>query len=647
MLKKATIEVVLFDTAHSSDSDLAGQIKLLGEFYGIHHVILSATQDAAQQLHLHLKKTKNKIITVIINAEGLVDLEVQNLQSLLLEQLSDIPVLITGVHSSTSIKNLQAWVGDVIHGVHDIQDFSGHYFFHAHPITKQLGNQSAPWKHPAVSYLQLNTSNNADIIIELEQNERHVSFIRTEHQGLSVFVSSYVQPTPLYGGELIWRFKPRRFMQMAALMLVIQDACGEYCWHMPKRFANFTIDDPWLTEPYGQLNFQGLLDAMKQAKFHTTIAFIPWNYDRSESEAVEIFKNNPEYYSLCVHGNNHDHREFYKYSTNEDDPWPAKPLEVHDFNLQQGLARLDKLQEMTGLDYDRVMVFPHNIAPEATLQLMKKYNFLATSNGGNVPLDSDDPENPLFYFRTVSTHFANFPSFDRVEPEDYLSMKIALHLYLGNPMLFFEHILYFADGVNVFNETAERVNRIQPDIQWASLGEIARHMYEQRKVSDNEYEVKAFSRQFKLYNPSSNVVHFTVFKAMAEDEEIASISYNGKVQNFDYKQDGGYLELSLAVSPRETQLIDIQYANELDLNALDVSKNNSRVNRLRWFSDFRDITFSGSKLGGLFTKWYYNSGHYQGGIKRILLLAGFGIIGFGLVFWLFIRHLLRPKREVL
>lgn len=647
MLSKAALEVVLFDKANDDDSEVAQQLELLSEFYGIHSTVLSSDKNTTQAFSLHLQNSQNTLVAVIINAEVLENLNSQTLKALFIEKASHVPILIVGVRSTTSLSHLQDWSGNALSAVQDIQDFSGHYYFHQHPITKQLGQQTAPWQHPVVSYLQLTENHQADIIIEIEkqQDGRQVSFIKTEQQGLSVFIAAYVQATPLRGGELIWRFKPRRFMQIAALMLVIQDACGEYAWHMPKRFANFTIDDPWLTEPYGQLNYQAFLKEMQKAKFHTTIAFIPWNYDRSEPEAIDIFKTNPEYYSLCVHGNNHDHREFYKYQTEQDDPWPAKPLQVHDFNLQQGLARLEKFRDMTGLDYDRVMVFPHNIAPEETLKLMKKYNFLATSNGGNVPLDSNDPEDPLFYFRTVSTHFANFPSLDRLEPFEYFPMKIALNLYLGNPVLFFEHMLYFADGVEVFNETAKCVNQIQPDIQWASLGEIARHLYEQRKVAEHQYEVKAFSRQFKLYNPHTNPAQFTVFKALQEDEEIAAIAYDGITQQFTYSKAEPYLKLSLTIPPKQNTLIDIQYANELDLSQIDLGKEDKKINRLRWFSDFRDITFSGSWLGGLLTKWYYNSGNYQGGIKRMLLLAGFGIIGLALVVGSFFRFKSSAKTQ--
>jgi hypothetical protein len=49
--------------------------------------------------------------------------------------------------------------------------------------------------------------------------------------------------------------------------------------------------------------------------FHTTIAFIAWNFDRSESDVVTRFRKHPERFSIRLHGNDHAHREFGDYAT--------------------------------------------------------------------------------------------------------------------------------------------------------------------------------------------------------------------------------------------------------------------------------------------------------------------------------------------
>ena len=57
---------------------------------------------------------------------------------------------------------------------------------------------------------------------------------------------------------------------------------------------------------------------MQEHRFHTTIAFVPWNYDRSSPEVVSLFLENPEHFSIAIHGNNHDHEEFA----------PSRPLQT-------------------------------------------------------------------------------------------------------------------------------------------------------------------------------------------------------------------------------------------------------------------------------------------------------------------------------
>ncbi len=635
---QAAVEVVFFDKTGLEGSFVYNQVQLLSKFYGITSIDLPGEKASAAFLQAHLQDKSNRVLAVIINAEVLDTLDNQQTLKVLKELAPEIPVLITGVRANTPLEALQIWTGTLVSGVADQRDFSGHYFVHKHGITKQLAEQRVAWKSADISWLQVAPQAPANIIIQLENNSVQPLFIETQQQGLKVFVAGFVQPEAFIG-EKIWRLNPQRFLQIAPLMLVMQTTCGDYCWHMPKPVANLTIDDPWLTEPYGPLHFQGLLAEMQKAKFHTTIGFIPWNYDRSEPEAINVFKENPRYFSLCMHGNNHDHREFYKYVTTEADPWPAKALEAQDFNLRQGLARLEKLHALTGLSYDRVMVFPHNIAPEGTLELMKKYNFLATVNGGNIPLDSPEPTDPLFYFRTVSTQFANFPSLDRTEPQSYKPARIALDLYLGNPVLFFEHVLFFADGMDAFNATAEYVNHLQPDMHWTHLADVAQHLYVQRKVAENRYEIDAFSRKIKVYNPTQQNAEFIVYKTIVPGEEITSIRLEDNLQSYNYQPGDKQLSMAFSIPPGESRVLELKYANTLDLTGIELEKPDAQINRLRWMSDFRDITVSGTWLGRKFTQWYYGSDSYKGGVKQLLLFAVILLLIFVLLLWWLIRFI--------
>ena len=129
---------------------------------------------------------------------------------------------------------------------------------------------------------------------------------------------------------------------------------------------DYNKDDAWLTEPYGHLNYSALLAEMERHNFHTTIAFIPWNFDRSEPSIVRLFKANQGRFSVCIHGDDHDHREFGNYAEN--------PLEVQVRHIRQSVARMERFQALTGISYDRFMVFPHGSHPNKRLRLSRGMN---------------------------------------------------------------------------------------------------------------------------------------------------------------------------------------------------------------------------------------------------------------------------------
>ena len=71
-----------------------------------------------------------------------------------------------------------------------------------------------------------------------------------------------------------------------------------------------------------------LLDEMKGHRFFTEIAFIPWNYRRSDLKTVRLFSENPDYYAICVHGCNHLGNEFGRDDYQDLSRYPQPPCGV-------------------------------------------------------------------------------------------------------------------------------------------------------------------------------------------------------------------------------------------------------------------------------------------------------------------------------
>ena len=161
-------------------------------------------------------------------------------------------------------------------------------------------------------------------------------FARSRVDGQEIFFATATPPIPVTVTPDPY-LEPLVFSNLAPMMMFLRYAAGDRAWHSTGHYANFTIDDLWLREPYGQVNYGDLLKQMEQHNFHTTIAFIPWNFDRRYAGCVSLFGQHADRFSICVHGNNHYHQEFGPYDSNR--------LTGQVENIKQGLARMERFRQ--------------------------------------------------------------------------------------------------------------------------------------------------------------------------------------------------------------------------------------------------------------------------------------------------------------
>jgi hypothetical protein len=382
-------------------------------------------------------------------------------------------------------------------------------------------------------------------------------------------------------------------------IIFIKSSFGDRCWHREKSEANFIIDDPWLIEPYGNLSYQGLLQEMKKANFHTTIAFIPWNYDRSKKEVVKILLDNSDRYSISVHGNNHDHQEFGGSK--------KVPLYKQQYDILQSVARMEEFKKLTGIRYDRVMVFPHRISPEETISLLKKENFLATINSEIVPLGSKvkiDFEDMIF---PAELKFYGFPLLRRYSPSISKSI-ICFDLFFEKPLVFYTHQDYFSNDINAFNETAEYVNKkAMKKIEWVGLEKLCQNLYMQRIRDDGGYDIRMFCREISIRNECRDPSTYRVvnIETGTSDIEKAIIGESVFYSNIELE-----LKKPIRLNPGQNITIKIIYKEAHDSEKVKVDEGNLRVYILRTLSDFRDLVLSKSKIGrgiiGIFNRVYHS-----------------------------------------
>lgn len=338
-------------------------------------------------------------------------------------------------------------------------------------------------------------------------------------------------------------YRSSRFTQIAPTMMFMRYAGGDWAWHSADGLANLTIDDPWLTPRYGRVDFAGLLRRMRIHDFHTTIAFVPWNYDRSDPAVVSLFAKNPRYFSVAVHGNDHDPGEFSA----------ASPQADIERDVLQARSRMQMFSRLTGLSWGRVMVFPRRLGSVRALRSLKRAGFLASANARVVPDDDvsvrqiDDTMRPAF------VGAVSLPMLRRTDISGRGAVTDAVFdLFVGRPALLYAHQDFFERGIGAFDSTADRINEFAERPRWVSLEHIARRLYLQKKNDQEGVDVWMFADSAVLENVSGSSRRYDVVR-MDSGNAVLGATVNGRAVRV--VREGERRELTVTVPARTSRTI--------------------------------------------------------------------------------------------
>jgi hypothetical protein len=604
-------------------STLQKKVEIATEFYGLSTTSYQLGSEKDARRAFKAIREQNTL-AVVVSADAL---EIANRDKLLFSVRrgahKSIPVLVGGITAQTDGSVLSSWSSGAILGC-QVSAIAGKQSVYtvkeSETIARQLSGQRLNVRHSPSCDLMTDGRPETETLMTVSAGFSQPSvFVRVKSGEQELFFSADSGPDSVLPSATEYDQSEYEFSLLAPVMMFVRYSGGEHAWHTSGHYANLTVDDAWLREPYGHLQYSALLREMQRHNFHTTIAFIPWNFDRSQAKVVSLVRAHGDRFSICVHGNNHDHQEFGSFET--------KPLELQTANIKQALARMEQFQTLTQIPYDRVMVFPHSIAPSGTLGALKQYNFLATVNSRDIPLGSSPPPDPGFSLRPITLSFSNFPSLRRYSAEIPVSRsEIAVDAFLGNPMLFYVHQGYFADGADRFDPVADMVNELQPDALWRGLGYISEHFYLERERKDDNYDIKAFSRKMRLENVHNKNAIFFVEK---EEDFQFPISLVVDGRPYAYSRERDRIRFEVPVDAGKTREVTIQYQNGLDLKLIDIKKSSIRIACLRYLSDFRDDFISKSAAGRRLTIIYTNHESGTNDVIAVLFaIALFASAGF-------------------
>jgi hypothetical protein len=241
--------------------------------------------------------------------------------------------------------------------------------------------------------------------------------------------------------------------------------------------------------------------------------------------------------------------------------------------------------------------------------------------------------------RATTLHFGNIASVRRFAAVHTLSLadsaRIAVDLFLDNPVLRYGHHDLFARGADAFNATATLINALQPAVRWISLGELISGLYLQRFSAQGQLEVIALSPRILLHNPSPRQIKCNVKKAESSTPKLLGVRLDG--ESIDFILSADTLESSFILPAGSSRILQIAYRSPPKVDTITINQSDLRVFALRVISDFRDLVLSRSTVGLSFVSFYYDNRAAKQwlmiGLVGLTLVIGGGLSGV----WLLIR----------
>jgi hypothetical protein len=365
------------------------------------------------------------------------------------------------------------------------------------------------------------------------------------------------------------------FAGAVPLVMFLMYAFREICVAPAQTNACLIIDDALLQQRYGFLNFRELLQLMEKQTFATSIAFIPWNWRRSNHTTISDFQENNQKLSICIHGCDHSGAEFATRSTG-----------ILNRLLKTANSRMDALLERTGLHHDRVMVFPQGaFSPEAVMAL-KGNSFVAAVNTEIAPADNTVNKTTLADLWSVAIlRYGQFPIYTRRYMHHGIE-NFAFDGLLGKPCFVVGHHELLRDHGKNLSDFIASLTSLHWRLCWRTVGDAVIRSYRMQR-RDGTLRLKMFAEQTIFENRETIPRQITILKDEAGVKMVKNVTCNGENVNYSYAD--GCLQFVIEVAPESIADIRCNYHQV----APPVAGTKPVVGRMnvaarRYLSEFRD-----------------------------------------------------------
>jgi len=373
------------------------------------------------------------------------------------------------------------------------------------------------------------------------------------------------------------------FSQMVPIIMFIKHVFGDMCWHNDRHQACFIIDDPLLKANYGFLNYKKLLNIMNRQNFCTNIAFIPYNYKRSDSNIATLFNEKPEKYTISYHGCNHTDKEF---GITDEKELNSK--------VRLAILRMKEHEKNTKIKCDKIMIFPQGVFSEKSMKILKANNFLAAVNSKAIPYEGSYRLRLSDILEPAIMKYGNFPLFFRNYPNEIADF--AFDIFLGKPLLIVGHHDYFKDGYEKLIDFIHKINSLEKDILWDGLENIIKNTYLRRKEANGIIQIKAYANYILIKNASSKITKYYLTKYEDAEVPIDKIMIDKK-KLVDFVISDKFINFSDEIEPGSRKNVEILYKNNFGFKYEEergVAK--CKIFLRRFLSETRDNYISKSEL---------------------------------------------------
>jgi hypothetical protein len=407
----------------------------------------------------------------------------------------------------------------------------------------------------------------------LNTNDGHL-FVAIQRGGAKLFLNASVNIIDIAAPCTKYFDVRENFFDTAPLVMYAKWAFGPA--DVAEIGACLIVDDPPLKPRYGFLKYQDALRLMDEHNFATTVAFIPWNWRRTDARTVRLFQEHPNRLSLCVHGCDHTAKEFAERSS-----------AVLNKRINVASNRMRLFRRRTQLRHDDVMLFPQGAFSAGAARALKLNGFVAAANTEVVPVDKAENKTTVGDLLGLAImKYASFPMFTR----RYLAHGVenfAFDGLLGKPCLIAAHHDDFAGDARILLRVIAKLNSLNWNLRWRSVGNAIAHSSGIRRHAEGDQCVEMYGTSLTYKNLHASPQPAAFIKEETDFDCVKAVTVNG--QPVDYSHQRGYLRFETTIPANKGVDLRIIYSGEQSLPVCEDGLNyRAKAVLRRYLSEFRD-----------------------------------------------------------